>query len=145
MSIVFSAMALECEVSFLHHKWVYIDDLGTSPRELSDAELDDRLRRYPTIAAKFEAVARLMHPPGLEDFVASRAELRDTIANGFTSIRLGTLAADFQQQLFWPRNRILHLGYSRFSTGDADRCWTIAVLGLKIFEELDIERRKQVA
>ena len=98
MSIVFSAMALECEVSRLHHKWERIDGL-LRMEEIPEDELNERLRRFQNIAAKIEGVAKLMHAPGLEDFIANNEELRDTISNGFQSIQLGSVVKDFQKQL----------------------------------------------
>ncbi len=140
LSIVFAAMAMDCELSRLHHKWERIEGMSAM-QEIPEAVLDERLRRFGSIAAKIEGIAKLMHAAGIEDFVAAHAELRTTIDNGFTTIRRGSLATDFQRQLFWPRNRILHAGYSGYNEREADRCITLALLGLSVFESLDLVRR----
>lgn len=143
LSIVFSAMALDCEVSRLHHKWERIDAL-LSLTDVAQDVLDERLRRFPNIAAKIEGVAKLLHGAGIEDFVAGDAELCTALDNGFRTIRRGSLATDFQQQLFWPRNRILHAGYSGYKDAEAVACLNSAVLGLWMFEKMDLGRRQTV-
>ncbi len=141
MSIVLSAMAVECQVSHLHHKWEQIGAMLSSVM-VGDAELDERLRRYQNAATRLEHVAQLMYPSGLDDFVVSRSELTKTIRNGFPSLGLRQFAIGFQQALFWPRNRILHLADMRYGEADATRCFNLAALGIHIFQELDLEKRK---
>ena len=141
MSIVLSAMAMECQVSHLHHKWEQIGAMLSS-KVIGDAELDERLRRYQNIATRLEHVAELMYAAGLDDFVVSRPELTTTIRNGFSSLGLGQLAIGFQQALFWPRNRILHLADMRYGEPEATRCFNLAALGIHIFQQLDLEKRK---
>jgi len=76
------------------------------------------------------------------DFVTSKTHLREQISKGFTSIKIGSLAADFQGHLFWPRNRVPHWGDAKNSYQDAAKCYSIANLGLTILREMDLERRK---
>ena len=143
LSIVLSAMAVESELSRLHHKWEQIDGL-LNLEDVTEEQLDKRIRRFRTIADKFEGVAAIMHPPGLEEFVNGNEELVRTIDNGFPSINRGTIARDFQTQLFWPRNRILHLGYAGYVEADSSRCLTFAQLGLRILDLIDQTRRSKI-
>ncbi len=138
MAIVLSALAFEAELSRLHHKWEGI----TALNQVTDEALDEILRRFGNISDKIEHISRLMYRTGLDDFVQRNDELCKTIANGFPSLALGDLARSFQHKLFWPRNRVLHLGYAGFQRDDAARCFSIAALGLRILQQLDEERRK---
>ena len=136
-------MAMECEVSWLHHKWEGIKGF-VNFTQITDSELDEHLRRLGNIADKLEKVATLIYPLGLETFVASQADLYDTIRNDFPDLLLGQLAISFQQALFWRRNRILHLADTSFDEAVASRCFKLAVLGIHIFQQLDLEARKGV-
>jgi hypothetical protein len=137
MSIVFAAMGLECELSYRFAKWTHIEVGLRGDRRLDDEEIEKMLRRFRTIADRLEATCRLLDTRGIDQYVDDTADLRDTIQNGFPSLTLGTLAQDFQQTVFWPRNRILHFGYAEYVQVDAERCYSIANLGIEILGRLD--------
>lgn len=139
LSIVFSAAAFECQLSRLHFKWRDISAIKMN-KQVSDAELEAMLRKYGTIDVKIEEVCRLMDPRGFKAFVASSNELSETVQEGLPYLRLQELTKDFQQKLFWPRNRVLHLADTSFKKEDAVRCFNISVLGLKILEEMDRQK-----
>ena len=63
------------------------------------------------------------------------------INSGFPSLSVENLAKDIQKTLFWPRNRVLHLADATFTYDDAKRGFNIAVLGLRIFDQMDKNRR----
>lgn len=136
LSIVFSATAFECELARLYFKWSDITALQSGKR-VSDGELEEVLRKYKSIDVRVEEVCKLMDPLGFQEFVESSTELRQTVTGGFPSLHLNSFTSDFQQKLFWPRNRILHLADTSFKKADAVRCFNIATLGLRILEELD--------
>lgn len=140
LSIVFSATAVECELSRLYFRWSDIAALEQN-KEISDAELEKHLRDYRTINIKFEEVAKLMDPRGFTQFAKETDDLRCMIEQGFPSLKLNCLSKSFQEKLFWPRNRILHLGVSRYGQEDANRCFNIAALGLRILEIMDEKKR----
>jgi hypothetical protein len=136
MTIVLAAAALESEVSRLHKKWEQIR--GIDNGDWIDGEtLDAKLRSYKSIVVKIEGVAALVHPRGLQNFLDNSDGLRETIAKGFPSVGVSTLASDLQKLLFWPRNRILHAGYGGHTEADAIRCLNLALLGLRVFQEMD--------
>ncbi len=139
LSIVFSAAAFECELSRLHFKWSDITALQ-SGKQVSDGELEELLRKHRSIDVKIEEVSKLMDPLGFQEFVKSSTDLRQIVTEGFPSLHLNSLTSDFQQKLFWPRNRVLHLADISFKKADGVRCFNIATLGLRILEELDKER-----
>ena len=140
MAVVFAAMAFESELSRLFLKWKKIDCPGRRV-ELDREEYEVQLRDFKTISRKIEGISQFLVGATIDDFVASKPNLRGTIATGFKSIRVGSLAADFQEHLFWPRNKILHWGDVKNSYEDAARCFRIANLGLIILREMDSHRR----
>ncbi|MCZ6671579.1 MAG: hypothetical protein O7C75_01430, partial [Verrucomicrobia bacterium] len=109
-----------------------------------DATLDQLLRRHGNIKGKIEHVCKLLHPAGINDFVANDPQLNNAISKDYPSLRIGKLAEDFQINLFWPRNRILHLGYAKYGKDDANRCFNRAAIGLWILEKLDWEKRQNL-
>ena len=137
MSIVFSAMAFECEISRLFGKWKGIEAGLRDGTILRDEDIETELRRYGSVSRKIEETCRLMSPEGLDDFVRDRDDLKGAIDNRFPSLRIGSLAEGFQKTVFWPRNRILHFGYTEYTQADAARCYSIASLALGLLNELD--------
>ena len=123
----------------LHFKWSDIA-ASQSRKQVSDPELEELLRRYRSIDVKILEVCKLIDPLGFEGFVKSSTELCQTITEGLPSLNLESLALDFQQKLFWPRNRVLHLADTSFNKADGQRCFNIATLGLRILEKLDKKR-----
>jgi hypothetical protein len=140
MTIVFAAMAFESELSRLFLKWKEIECLIVGI-EMDREDCERQLREFKTIKKKIEEVSQFLVNSGIDDFVSSKAHLRNQISTGFQSIRVGSLAADFQQQLFRPRNRVLHWGDAKNSHDDAARCFSIAHMGLTILREMDSDRR----
>lgn len=141
MSIVLSAAAVDCTVAFLHHKWTALNaqDRG---EHIPDEELDEMLRKHPRFIDRFQKVARLMYPDGADAFVQSDLELQKTIVSDCPELEIGNLADGFQRSLFWPRNRILHLGSTEFEKNDATKCHLLAQIGLAILERMDHSRRQ---
>jgi hypothetical protein len=141
MAIVMAAMAFDSELSRLFGKWKQIDT-GKAGKVFDREECERELRDFKTINRKIDEVSKLLVGKGVDDFVSSCAELYETISIRFKSIRIGSLPEDFQRQLFWPRNKVLHWGDAKNSYEDAARCWSIANLGLLILRRMDEERRK---
>ena len=141
LSIVLSAAALDCDLSFRYFKWRGIDEL-VSFSEITDEELEKELRRFHTIDVKIEEVCRFLDSErGLEGFVAADKELTAAV-KAFPGLSPGSIARDLQRNLFWSRNRILHLGDTeRFGEEDALRCFNLARLGVLILHRMDYARR----
>jgi hypothetical protein len=144
MCIVFAAMAFECEVSFLYTKWMQVESHLANGPWLKDEDVENELRRMPEIDRRIEAVCKKMSPLGLDEFVRQTTEFKDAITTRFPSLTIGTLAKDFQRTIFWPRNRILHYGYTGHEEPDAARCASIAELGIRILSQLDKAKRLAV-
>ncbi len=142
MAIVMAATAFETELSRLFGKWKMIDQEKHGgkfdPKECEE-ELRNDLR---TIDQKIEGVSQLLVRKGIDAFVFSHLELAEAITRDFPSLKIGTLALDFREKLFWPRNKILHWGDAKHSYDEALRCYNLAQMGLLIFRAMDLERRE---
>lgn len=139
-SIVFSAMAFEAELGRIYVKWRRIDTMGSGRMPL-DEEFDEEYRNLGrTIAEKIERVTELLDPRGFDAF-ASDSELADRIEIGYPTLSVGSLAADIQRAVFWPRNRILHAGYMDSTEEEAKRVHNVASIGLDLLKRMDSARR----
>lgn len=136
MSIVLSATAFECEIASLFAKWKRVES-SLAGKTLADEEIEDQYRKLYKIVDKIERTATFLNPMGIDGYVSDSSEFQETVTNGFPSLTIGSLAKNFEEFVFWPRNRILHFGQSRYAKADADRCYSIASLGLDIFSKLD--------
>jgi hypothetical protein len=140
VTVILAAMAFEAELSRLHHKWRTIGALKRA-HEISDEELEKLLRKHARIRDKINHVARLMHRPGLDNFVSTDVGLRRIVDEGYPSLHSGSLAQGFERALFWPRNRVVHMGKVIRERQDAVRGLNLARLGIYIFDRLDHLKR----
>jgi hypothetical protein len=146
MGVVFAAMAVDCYVSRLHHKWKEVKHIRKNRDEAAkggpitprptDLELDEMLRRLSPISAKLESVALMMSPEGLDQFVATTPDVK-TRADQFPALQGIQFARGVQSSLFWPRNRIMHFGYTGYDYAAAAECHNLAALGVYVFQDLN--------
>ena len=68
-------------------------------------------RKHRNIFERIKETGRLLHPKGFEKYVAESKELRTTVEMGFPGLSIDSLIQDIQENLFLPRNRILHFSY----------------------------------
>ena len=141
LSIVFAAASVDCELSRLFFKWSLMEGLE-SEFDISDEELEKELRSLGNIKSKIDKVSQLLAPKGFTQFVLDSPELKEMIESCFPTLDVNNLSKSFQEKLFWPRNRILHLGASDYGEEEATSCFNIAKLGLEILENLDKKRNK---
>ena len=127
-SIIFSAFALEGEISKLYFKWKNIENIKRQVK-ITNEELGKFLRKFNTIDKKIEMVASLLYPDGLTIFVNKNMIIKDIIVNGFQSLDIQNLSVSFKKELFWLRNQILHLADVKYVLADAKKCYNIAEIG----------------
>jgi hypothetical protein len=140
-SVIFSATAVEAELARLFAKWRKIDTIREEGRVPSDEELGEAYRRLGFgITERIEGVGRLLDDRGIDGF-ARDSELAERIENDFPSLNLGSLAEDIRKAVFWPRNRILHAGFTQSQQEEAKRANNIARLTLELLKEMDASRR----
>ena len=142
LAVVLSAMAFDTEISRLHHKWRTIAAYEVA-HDISDEELDVLLRKHSSVRDKMDHVAGLMHAPGLDDFVGGEPDLRQIVTEGYPSLKGSPLSAGFQQALFWPRNRVVHMGHMVRERQQAVRALNLSRLGIYIFDRMDQRRRQE--
>lgn len=143
LCIVFSAMAVECEVSRLFFRWSRVGQ-GTQRRRVGDTELEERLRTYRSVKRTLEKTAELMHPAGMRNFIVSRSGISRRIATGFPNLDADRFVPIVVKQLFWPRNRILHLGDTAYDVRAATRAFNVASLTLFVYQELNAKKREDL-
>jgi len=136
LSMVFSATALEWELVRLRRKWLEINALDEG-QDISIEEIEKSLRRHLKIYDKIKKTGKLLYPQGFEKFVCDSSELKNVVQQGFPSLSLDSLIKDFEENLFWPRNRILHFSYDGYAKDDAIKSYNIAQLGLLILNTMD--------
>ena len=142
LSIVFSAAAFEWELRSLHNKWLNIEYLSEG-KEISDKELDDIFRKNSRIVDKITAAGKMLYPEGVERFVTDRDELKKIIEEGYPSLTINDFINSIKEQLFWPRNRIIHSFYSEYDRPTAIKCYNVARLGLFITHSMDQYKRNE--
>lgn len=142
LCIALAAVAFDAELSRFYIKWRRIADLRAG-RSFDSVKCDKDLKKLKFIP-KLNVVAKMLYPTGLEGFMHDSPELSSTITNNFPSLHIGTLAQDFHRTVFKPRNEIMHQGVVNFSKEDAERCLSIASLGLDIYLQMDIAKREQL-
>ena len=117
-------------------------DLGAA-RDFDSAKCDKELKKLKFLP-KLNAVSGMLYPTGLEGFVHDSPELSATIDNNFPSLHRGSLGQDFHRTVFKPRNEIMHQGVTIYGKQGAERCLSIASLGLDIYLKMDIAKRKHL-
>lgn len=137
MAIVLAAMALECELSRLYCKWKEVEALDTGPFDLEQSE--EELRKMGSVAEKITKVSAFVCEGGIEAFAAASDKWK-TISNRFPTLHLGSLAIDFQREVFWPRNTVLHQAKTGKTKDEADSCCSIAEVGIHILKDIDKAR-----
>ena len=140
LAVILAAMAFETELSRFHHKWRRLGAWDQA-HDITNEELDDLLRKHVNIKGRIEHIADLLNTKGLEGFVQGEKELRDIINQGYPSLHNVSLAEGFQRFLFWPRNRVLHLGQVIQKKQEAVRALNLARLGIYIFDRMDEAKR----
>ena len=138
LSIVFAAMAFECELSNLFLIWASMN------KDISDQELEKLLRKFGGIEKKIQEVSSLMFSGGINNFVENNPKRMNQIKKGFSSLNTKKLSKSLKEKLFWPRNRVLHLGFSGYAEEDAKKCFNIAALALDILSEMHINKSKDL-
>jgi len=142
LSMVFSAAALEWEIVRLHNKWMEINSLELG-QYISTDELEKLLIKHRNIYTKINKTEKLLCPQGFESFISETDDIKMTIQQGFPSLGLDCLIKDLKENLFWPRNRILHFAYDGYSKSDAIKSYNFAKLGLTILNSMDKHKSSQ--
>ncbi len=146
VAIIFSAMAVECELARVFVKWKGID-LGL-PTDVTQAHLDlwdAQLRQWAKIAVRLDKVCEFLTNRNFDAFVTNHSKLVASIKErhpesaGHVSIKKFVV-----ERLFWKRNAIVHLGKIDFTLSDAEACRRTAETLFQIISEMDFVRRRRL-
>lgn len=139
LSIVLSAMAFESEISTIY---IRVKEINNSNKgiDTTDEDLEqweNELRKMSNIENKINQIFNFLANEELVPFVKKDAEFSEVINECFPSLDVDNLSFSFTVNLFWLRNKILHLGYNDVHEIDARRCLNIASIGINIFNKMD--------
>ena len=143
MSMVFSAAALDSELSHLFYKWRRVADRQAG-HDFDEGACEKALLKFGNFINKLNGVSELIYPNGgIEAFVRSSVEFTNELRR-LPGLNSSSLANDFHATVFKPRNKILHQGIATFTEEDAKKSWNIAEIGLRILQAMDIKKRATV-
>jgi hypothetical protein len=147
LSIIFSAMAVECELARVFVKWKGID-LGV-PTDATQADRDSwdkQLRKWNNIVLRLDGVCTFLTDHDFNAFVPTQNGLNNSVHKRHPdAVYFQSLKKYFEEHLFWKRNLIVHHGKIDFTQSDAEACLHAAETLFQIISEMDLERRKPLA
>lgn len=139
LSMVFSAVCVEWEIGELYKKWFQIKTWDAD-QEISIEAIEALLRKHGNIYERIRKTGSLLYPQGFEKFVRNSSDLKNVVEQGIPNVSIDSLLNDFVENLFGPRNKILHSAYDGYTKSDAIKSYNIAKLGLLILNTMDKER-----
>lgn len=143
LAIVFSAMAVDCELSRLFIKWTRIDDLGD--HILKEREVYEKmLNQFRGNKEKLKGVIKLLGSDGVDFVFSQNKDFPKLLKKLIPGLTIQSFYNDVNEQLFWKRNRILHIGDVQHEKVDAIKCLNIASAILDLLKELDQKRGIQL-
>ena len=135
LSIVFSAMAVECELARLYLQYEELESYRNN--KLPNTKItQEALRKFHGIRKKMVGVCEILCPDGLTNFINQHPTLMNEFKGLSTKSTPGTIHDDIEKELFRKRNEILHLGINSFGEAEARTCFELANLAVGIFNEM---------
>ncbi len=142
LSIIFSAMAFEYEIARKYRKWRRIEELNKR-NLISHEELEEELRKLFNLKNKIRKISLLMDQKGIDNFVTSSKDIVKTIKKDYPFLDYKKLSKSIEQHLFWPRNRLVHFGTTKYLKNDALQCFRVSNLGIRILYLMDKAKKKR--
>jgi hypothetical protein len=136
LSIVLSAMALECEATRLYRK-----HLITTGKNPSEDEFEEELRKLGSrVTEKIDRICRTMDSGGLDAFVQNSPDISQYSHQELSWLSGRSLIDAFQKQVFWPRNSILHAGKVSFGEKEAWEVYELASFGVAVLRRMELAK-----
>ncbi|HJX85045.1 MAG TPA: hypothetical protein VJ723_11935 [Candidatus Angelobacter sp.] len=134
LTILLSAMSVECEISYQFFKWKKLDTevAGGTVTPAHQEAWEKELRNLTAIDARLNALSNLLTTHNFKDFVTAKPHLLSEYPEASKAP-----ATYFQQQLFWKRNQIAHFGKLDSNKSEAESCVALALSLLRIFNSMD--------
>jgi hypothetical protein len=142
LSIICSAVAVECFLTRAFLKWKGVENIpkaGHLPTEAEESVWEKEFPRSGGFPRPADFVSKALVGMSFDDFVA-KSPAAQKIMNGFPAA-IGTSTRDyFQATLFEKRNRIMHWGHLNYGKADAQLCHQISLAATGILKIMDHER-----
>lgn len=147
LSLILSAMAVECELARLFFKWKALD-ADMSPFNVPEPQKSDWEKEYRdlrTVSAKLDGVCRLLVGMDFDSYIASDTALDAAVGQQNPSYKQETSKKlFFQERLFWKRNDIIHYGNIALKPADGESGLAVGLTILTILQAGDKVRIKKL-
>jgi hypothetical protein len=142
LTIVLSAMAVECQLAWLFTKWNRITlSLQHKPTDAEEAAWEDEWRDIRAIAKRVEKISNLLTQKSFDEFIAENHSLVKSLNAKYTNAATSHKEF-FIQELFHRRNRIVHAGKIGSQKYEAEIALTVAMTMWQILDAMDKTRSK---
>jgi len=144
LGIVFSAVAVECELGRVFTKWKNIDS-GLTTKCPGVSNRNEWIGALSTcgILQRLDRVSDFLTGQSFDAFLGSG--LAQSIRERHPkSVALKSLRGFFNQELFWKRDQIVHRGRIDFGSGAAEDAFESALTLFQIISEMDFSRRRRI-
>jgi hypothetical protein len=142
LSIICSAMAVECALTQVFLKWRKIESRIYLPSDDEQNAWEDELRKKGTIKKSVDFVSEFLSGMKFDDFVTdfltkNKDHRGILIKNGFPQWASQTKLSYFQKEIFVKRNRIMHWGKVDYRQEEAAPCLSAAIGIVNILKLMD--------
>jgi hypothetical protein len=140
LTIVLSAMAVECQLAWLFTKWNRIMlGLQRNPTDADEEAWENEWRDIRVIAKRMEKVSNLLTQKSFDEFIAQNNSLVKSINAKYTNTSHKEF---FVKELFHRRNRIVHAGKIDSQMSEAEIALAVATTMWQILDAMDKARAK---
>jgi len=139
LAIVIAVMAVESYLTRLFLKLKGMDSYAATfklPTPAEEAQWEKEYPRSGGFAGPVGFVSQKLVATTFDKFIADNTTAT-TIFSRLPNASRASPTQYFQDELFKPRNRIVHWGYVNSGKADGERCHTIAVALVSILREMD--------
>jgi len=146
LTIILSAMAVECEMSRLFIKWKGLDQMranqtGTMPTQAEEDVWVDEWRSFSRIKRRLDELSKLLTGQDFNELISQNSGLLSKIRSKYPALKSHVSPKDFfQQELFNKRNKVVHHGEIDFKEEDGEMCFALASTLTNILKEMDNKR-----
>lgn len=147
LTIVLSAMAVECQLAYLFMRWNRIDlMLVRNPTDADEEGWEEQWRNdVRTVAARFDKVSVLLTRQSFDSFLVQNEHLLTALQTNCQSWK-GTVSYKdlFVKELFHKRNRIVHFGKIDYPQIEAEMCFILSSTLWQILTAMDTHRLREL-
>jgi hypothetical protein len=149
LTIVLSAMAVECELAYFYIKWKAFDFATANDTHFHDPvkreEYAEEWRSFRYISRRFDEVSQLLTGKNFDLFLLDNGALLKAVENEYpTSKNFKSSKEFFRQELFDRRNKIVHRGKIDSQEAEGRMCFALATALFHIIKAMDMHRIKVV-